>query len=140
MNPGLLKHSILIQRQAPGLFLTDAAGNYLTDAAHNRLTTDSRKGRFGAEVDAWGLYVKRRASRKDLSSGSDEATNNGREIGRQRLRFRMRYVHNLQVTDRLIADGHAHDIVAIVELERRAWHEVICVLHANTRAEGQNAE
>lgn len=140
MNPGLLKHTILIQRQAPGLFLTDADGNNMTDGEGNRLTTDSRRGRFGAEVDAWGLLVRRRSSRKDLPTGSNETTNNGREIGRQRVRFRFRYVHSLQLADRIIADGHPHDILAIVELERRAWHECICLLHANTRAEGQNAE
>ena len=138
MNPGLLKHLILIQRQAPGLFLTDTDGNRLTTPGGDEITTSSRKGRFGAELDAWGLLGKRRASRKDLAG--DEDTSNGREIGRQRVRFRMRYVPGLKFTDRVLSDGHPHDIVGIVELERRRWHEVICVLHANTRAEGQDAE
>jgi head-tail adaptor len=138
MNPGTLDRKVFIQRQAPGLFLVDAAGNYLTTPGGDRLTTNSRRGRFGAEQDAWGLFATRWANKKDLRG--DESESSGREIGRQEVRFRIRYTAGLQLADRIQQDGLLFDIVDIREIGRRELQDVFCVLHSNLRAEGQDAE
>lgn len=138
MNPGTLDRKIFIQRQAPGLPLVDTAGNYLTTPAGDRLTTNSRRGRFGAEQDAWGLLTIRWANKKDLRG--DESTKSGRKIAHGDVRFRVRYVAGLKRTDRVQFDGMAFDIVDVQEIERRKLHDIYCVFHSNLTAEGQSAE
>jgi head-tail adaptor len=139
MNPGTLDRKIFIQRQAPGLFMVTANGDYMTLAdGVTRMTTSSRRGRFGAERDAWGLWKTRWAAKKDLRG--DESASSGREIGRQEVRFRIRYTAGLKLTDRIQHDGLAYDIVDIREIGRRELQDVFCVLHSNLRAEGQDAE
>lgn len=138
MNPGTLDRKIFIQRQAPGLFLVDAAGDYLTTPGGDRLMTNSRRGRFGAEQDAWGLYKTRWANKKDLRG--DEDVSSGREKGRSQVRFRTRYVPGLKYSDRIQFDGKAFDIVDIREIERRKLQDIYCVFHSDLTAEGQDAE
>lgn len=131
MNPGTLDRKLLLQRQADGLALTDAAGNVLTDAAGDELLTGNRRGRFGAEEDNFGLW-KTRMARRIQNSGS-EATGSGREIGQQTVVYRLRYTAGLTLTDRAVEDGQVYDIIDIKEIGRRHLHEITCVLHANTR-------
>lgn len=116
MNPGTLDRKIQIQRK------TISAG------------------RFGGELDTWTLWKTRMAAKKETPAGSDESSNNGREIGRQAVRFRIRYTAGLKLTDRIQHDGLAYDIVNVIEIERRKMQDVHCVLHSNLRAEGQDAE
>lgn len=98
-------------------------------------------GRFGQPApDLWLPWKTRWSNKKETAVGSDESSNNGREIGRQSVRFRIRYTSGLQLTDRIQHDGLAYDIVDIIEIERRKMQDVHCVLHSNLRAEGQDAE
>lgn len=131
MNPGTLDRKVLIQRQADGLPLVTPAGAFLTDAAGNKLTTNSRKARMGAKVDVWGLWKTRRARR--ISKSGDEGTSNGREVGRSVVVYRIRYTRGIKLTDRLIEDGLAYDIVDIQEVGRRLLQDLVCVLHSNER-------
>lgn len=133
MNPGTLDRKLLLQRQAPGLTLTDALGNVLTDTEGNELTTSSRKGRFGALQDNFGLWHTRRARR--MQKSGTESTDNGREIGRQVVVYRLRYTAGLLLTDRAVEDGQVYDIIDIKEIGRRHLHEITCVLHSNARPE-----
>lgn len=132
MNPGTLDRKLLLQRQAPGLSLTDSLGNVLTDSEGNELTTSSRKGRFGAEQDNFGLWHTRRARR--IQKSGNESTDNGREVGRQIVVYRLRYTAGLALTDRAVEDGLVYDIIDIKEIGRRHLHEITCVLHSNARA------
>lgn len=118
--------------------MVTASGDYMVDASGNKMTTSSRKGRFGAELDAWGLFTTRWANKKDLRG--DESTKSGREIAHGQVRFRVRYVPGLKRTDRVQFDGMAFDIVDVQEIERRKLHDVFCVFHSNLTAEGQDAE
>jgi head-tail adaptor len=133
MNPGTLDRSIQIQRQADGLFLVDSLGNYITDSEGEKITTTSRRGRFGAEQDAWGLWHTRRARR--LQKSGSESSENGREIGRQVVIFRIRYTAGIMLTDRVfeLADQLAYDIIDIKEIGRRELQDLTCVLHSNAR-------
>lgn len=131
MNPGTLDRKIQIQRQLDGLPMVTADGTIMTTADGEQMITGSRKGRFGAELSAWGLWHERMASKKS-KSGSEEVEA-GREIGRQVVRFRMRYTAGLALTDRIVCDELAYDIIDVEEIGRRILQDVHCVLHSNTR-------
>lgn len=133
MNPGTLDRKIIIQRQADGLPIVDSLGSVMVDSEGKTMYTGSRKGRFGAELDSWGLWKTRFAS-KTTQRGS-ESSDNGREIGRSGERFRIRYTPGLTRKDRILHDSLAYDIVNIIEIERRKLQDIECVLHGDTRPE-----
>ena len=115
MNCGTLDRLIQIQRQAAGLPMVTADGTYLTTSDGTVLTTSSRKGRFGAELDAWGLLAQ--AWARKMSARGNERTANGREVGQQTVVFRIRYRSTLSILDRIVYDGHAYDIDDVNEIE-----------------------
>ena len=136
MNCGTLDRLIQIQRQAAGLPMVTADGTYLTTSDGTVLTTSSRKGRFGADLDAWGLLAQawaRKMSARKMSARGNERTANGREVGQQTVVFRIRYRSTLSILDRIVYDGHAYDIDDVNEIERRKLQDITCTLHSNTR-------
>lgn len=137
MNPGTLDRKIQIQRQAPGLFLVTASGEYLLTAAGERMTTSSRKGRFGAELDAWGLWKTRMAAR--IKSKGREREANARERATASVTFRLRYTAGLSAADRLVdtRDGQAYDIEDWDGDGRQGWMEIYCTRHRTP--ENENA-
>lgn len=131
MNPGTLDRKIQIQRQAPGLPVVDSLGAPMLDSLGNAMYTSSRKSRFGEVLDSWGVWKTRMAAKK--STSGSERSDNGREIGRQSVRFRIRYTAGLTLEDRVLHDSLAYDILDIDEIERRKLQDVHCVLHSNSR-------
>ena len=111
--------------------MVTATGVYMTTADGTQMTTGSRKGRFGAELDVWGLLARSWARKVPQRSG--EGSDNGREVGRQTVVFRIRYRSDLTLIDRIVYDGHAYDITGIDEIERRKLQDLTCTLIANTR-------
>ena len=149
MNPGLLDRKIYILRKSPVFFLTDSIGNQLTTASGDEIvglgshatgdTTSipSVKGRFGTELNIFSLWKMRRARKIEKLGG--ESTESGRKIGEQRVVWRFRYPGRLKLTDRIQHDGLIYEIINPIEIGRRYMMDVECVLHANTRPEGQDA-
>lgn len=132
MNPGTLDRTIQIQRELDGLPMVTATGVVMTTADGTIMVTGSnRDARFGEVISNWGLWKTRRANRKALRGSED--TESGREVGRQVVRFRIRYTAGITLMDRIVEDGHAYDIVNIIEVGRRELHDLECVLISNTR-------
>ena len=126
MNPGTLDRKIQLQRQADGLWLVDNAGNYVVDNTGARLRTNTRKGRFGAELDAWGLWTTRFARR--IEKPGQENGENGRERTAGLVVFKLRYTAGLLSSDRLVdtSDGQAYDIEDFIGDLRQGWMEIRC--------------
>ena len=127
MNPGVLDRKILIQRQAPGLPLTDASGNILTDNLGNVITTNSRKDQYGQELDVWGTWKHRWAKKIDQKASETEL--NGRKIPEQNVTFKIRYTPALDSCDRIAYDNKIYDIYSIIELGRRQYQQIDCVYY-----------
>lgn len=131
MNPGLLDRKIIILRQAAGLFLVDESENFLTDSAGARLITESRKDRFGAELDNWITWKTRRA--RKIENAGRETQQNARELGRQGVIFRIRYTPGITLEDRVLFDDLNYDIDNIIEIGRRMYHDLECILRSDLR-------
>lgn len=129
MNPGILNRKLQIQRQASGLYMVTATGVFMVTASGKRMMTSNRKGRFGAELDAWGLW-KTRMGRRVESKGIEQ-TNNGRESNSGLVVFRIRFTRGLKTTDRLVdlRDGQVYDIIDFLGEEREGWLEIYCTRH-----------
>lgn len=137
MNPGTLDRKLQLQRQADGLFMVTATGEYMTTAAGERMTTGSRKGRFGAELDAWGLWKSRMGKR--LEKRGSETSGNARERTAGQVTFRIRYTAGLRSADRLVdvTDGQAYDIEEFLGDPRQGWMEIICTRYRTPANENQ---
>lgn len=133
MNAGTLDRLIQIQRQLDGLPMVTADGTYMTTADGTQMITGTRKGRFGAELSAWGLFARAWARKVPQRAGSGEGSDNGRVVGQQTVVFRIRYRSGLTLIDRIVYEGHAYNITAIDEIERHKLQDLTCTLISNTR-------
>lgn len=116
--------------------MVTAGGVLMTTADGTQMITGTRIGRFGAELDAWGLLAQ--AWARKMSARGNESTSNGREVGQQTVVFRIRYRASLSMNDRIVYDGHAYDIVDVTEIERRKLQDITCTLYSNTRPTGNS--
>ena len=127
MNPGKLDRKIIIQRQAPGLPLTDASGIILTDTLGNVITTSSRSDSYGQELDAWGTWRHRWAMKIEQKATESEA--NARKVPAQPTTFKIRYTPGLTSCDRIAYKSKVYDIVSIIEMGRRQYQQIDCVYY-----------
>lgn len=90
------------------------------------VTTDA----FGAEVQTWADRATVSASAEPISDGERwRAAEVGATVT---MRFQIRWGIGVLVTDRLLYEGRAYEIVGVKELERRAGVEI----SAAARGEG----
>jgi hypothetical protein len=129
MNPGLLDCKILLRKQAPGLPLTDHLGNILTTAQGEVITTNSRRSRFGQEMDVWGTWRVRWARKIEHKASEPESP--GRKIYEQPVTFKLRYTPGLNELVQIVSDYKCYDITSIIEIGRRQYHEVGAVYRNN---------
>lgn len=121
--------------------MVTAGGVYMTDAEGKRMITGSDRGRFGERRSSWGVHCKRRAKRMERQGRESQAGD--RERSASQVVFRMRFVRDLKVSDRLVDlsdGGQAYDIQDVIEVARGRWQDVICIRRTTPENANQGEE
>jgi len=113
-------------------------GAFDTKLQIQRLNAAAGVDALGQANETWELYRSPWARR--MKQSGSESTSNAKEVGKVQVTFRVRYISDLTLKDRVVESGLTYDIVNIVPVGRRHLQDLECVLHSDVATEGSGLQ